>query len=180
MRRLHLLLAFATLAACAGEQPSATPDVPGADEYAVWSAAVDAQFGALPRRLVLHEETFDFVTADYPGPQRLRQLSGVPRALARDYLARNAHPARVAAGRLHPSSVGILPDPGGAPDTVPAPGSDGRLTLSRVGFDRGGRRALVTVTFTCGSLCGEGAMLVMERDVHGRWRETASVMGINF
>jgi hypothetical protein len=180
MRRLPLLFACVLLVACAGERPIVTPEEPSADEYAVWAAAVDARFGSTHPRFVVEEETYSLLTGGPIGPASLRADSSVPRALVDDYAARNARPARVRMGLLHPRSVGLLPDLRGPLGAAAELASDGRLTLSRVGFDRGGRRAIVTIAYTCGGLCGRGATLVMERDDHGHWKETSSVGEIYF
>jgi hypothetical protein len=180
---MHLRCSFAVLAllaACGRGTPAVASGGPGADEYAVWSAAVDARFGAKHSRFVVSEKTFSLVTASPFDVQQLRRGTGLSRELVKDYLARNDHPARVLSGRLHPRDVSILPRPDGPAGRVAEAVSDGTLGLSRVGFDRGGNRALVTVTYNCGGLCGEGGMLVLERDGSGHWRQTATVMDINF
>jgi hypothetical protein len=48
------------------------------------------------------------------------------------------------------------------------------VTLSRVGFSRDRSRALLGVSFGCGSLCGEGRYVLMVKS-NGRWRIGAEV-----
>jgi hypothetical protein len=47
------------------------------------------------------------------------------------------------------------------------PGARGQTSFSRVGFD--GDQALVQVFSSCGSLCGSGWFVILER-IDGRWR----------
>jgi hypothetical protein len=47
-----------------------------------------------------------------------------------------------------------------------APGS---VAVSRIGFDPSGSQALLYVNFVCGSLCGSGRFVLLERD-GGPWR----------
>lgn len=177
MRRLHLLLVCTLLAACAGVQRSATADAPSAEEYAVWSAALDARFGSTIPRYRVMEETYSWVTSMPGDSEWLRTRSGLPDTLLEDYIARNARRARVQVRRLHPRSVRLHPSP-------PAAAVEGLkppwITLSRVGFDRGGTRAMVSVVSDCGSLCKGGALMVMEREGSGPWKVTSAPVGIEF
>jgi hypothetical protein len=170
------LLLLSQLAACAREAPKPPPGGPGADEYAVWSAAVDAQFGDDHPRFVVAETTVAPEMEIEGGVERLRAESGVPPELLEDYVTRNGHPARVHAGRLHARRVRVLPAFGGPAGWIASMASDGELTVSRAGFDRGGTRALVTVSYTCGGMCGRQAMLMLERGRDGRWRHTRTFM----
>jgi len=47
-----------------------------------------------------------------------------------------------------------------------APGS---VAVSRIGFDASGSQALLYISFSCGSLCGSGTFVLLERDA-GRWK----------
>jgi hypothetical protein len=167
---------FAAIVLLAGACSPAGPGTPSADEYAVWSAAVDDQFGAERPRFVVGETTVAAEMEIEGRAERLRAESRVPRELLEDYLARNGHPARVHAGRLHAHRVRVLPELGGPAGWIARAASDGELSVSRAGFDRGGRRALVTVRYTCGDLCGREAMLMLERGRDGRWRRTDTFM----
>jgi hypothetical protein len=144
-----------------------------AEEYAVWSAAIDAEFGDTHPRFVVAPETDHFpVFRDLEADPRLS------RELVEHYRARNDRRVRVLSERLRPRDVGVLPQLPQPMGSVMEWMSDGTLLLSRVGFDRGRTRALVTVMFTCGGMCGRGAMLVLERDATSRWRQTAMVSWI--
>lgn len=48
------------------------------------------------------------------------------------------------------------------------PNSQGILTISRVGFSKDGRQALVYIKNSCGGLCGGGNYMLMEKR-DGRW-----------
>jgi uncharacterized protein YbjT (DUF2867 family) len=51
-------------------------------------------------------------------------------------------------------------------------GAAGYLSLSRVGFNLGGNRALIYVEFSCGGLCGHGVYYILEKS-SGKWMRTA-------
>jgi hypothetical protein len=55
------------------------------------------------------------------------------------------------------------------------PGSAGYNSLSRVGFDKEKRRALVYFVNWCGSLCGTGSYLLLEK-IDGNWTVQERVM----
>jgi hypothetical protein len=169
MRLRRVFAGIVLLAACSRADLAPPLERPSADEYAVWSAAVDSRFGPLRLRMVVEERT-DLGFLPY--------LRGKPEleALAADHVHRNRHPAWVDAGRIRARQVSLVPDLGGLAGSAADLVSHGRLTVSRVGFDRGGKRALVTLHYWCGARCAEGAMLVMERGADGRWRHTSTVM----
>ena len=49
------------------------------------------------------------------------------------------------------------------------PGSKGIVTFSAVGFNATGDRALVFVTYSCGSLCASGIYFDMRKPADGAW-----------
>ena len=53
-------------------------------------------------------------------------------------------------------------------------GAWGIITLSRVGFSADGSRALLSVSDTCGPLCGSGDYVLLEK-TEGKWRIVASI-----
>ena len=173
MRRLASCLAISLLAACARAEP--TLEVPTADEYAVWSAAIDSLFGARELRLVVKDQSLSGVE---PPREYFVSLRADRELLAlRDaYILRNRHPAQPRAGRFAADRVRLVPEFGGPMGWAARLLSDGRLFVSRVGFDRGGSRALVMVGYNCGDLCAEGSLLLLERGVDGRWRITSTLM----
>ncbi len=48
----------------------------------------------------------------------------------------------------------------------------GWMNISEVTFDTTGRYALLEYTFTCGSLCGNGGAVIMQRGADGHWTRT--------
>jgi hypothetical protein len=52
----------------------------------------------------------------------------------------------------------------------------GLLQVSEVGFDVSGGHALMTYSFTCGSLCGHGGTALLDR-VGGRWTLSSRTCG---
>lgn len=48
-------------------------------------------------------------------------------------------------------------------------GANGIISLSRVGFDRTLHEAIVSTSFVCGGLCGEGWIYILKKQ-HGVWR----------
>ena len=164
MRRVAFSFAFVLLAACAGARRSVTAEAPNAEEYAVWSAALDAQYGStIPRYRVIE------ATSGWGDAEWLRTRPGLPGTLLEDYIARNARRARMQVRRLHPHSVRLHPRP-------PAAAVEGMkppwITLSRVGFDRGGTRAMVSVMSDC--FCKGGALMILEREGSGPWKMTSA------
>jgi hypothetical protein len=61
-------------------------------------------------------------------------------------------------------------------DAVKGAFATGLLSVSEIAFDREHRRALVSYSFWCGSLCGNGATLVFEK-VNGEWKSTDRMCG---
>ncbi|MGD0791531.1 MAG: hypothetical protein ABR920_07145 [Terriglobales bacterium] len=52
----------------------------------------------------------------------------------------------------------------------------GLFSMSEIAFDREHRHALVSYSFSCGSLCGNGATFVFEK-VGGEWKRTDRMCG---
>jgi hypothetical protein len=153
----------------------AGPGTPSADEYAVWSAAADAEFAGRYRLVFVDPHTATPIAYDSSDIERFR-AHGLPADLVDDYVTRNRHVARVHSGRLSTRKLPVLPELGGPVDVVGHLIAGRWLTFSRVGFDRSGNRALVTVRVLCGDMCGESAMLVLARGSDGRWRRTDTLM----
>lgn len=57
-------------------------------------------------------------------------------------------------------------------DAVTAGFAAGLLTLSEVVFDKTGQYAVLTFSFHCGALCGNGGTLVFEKTSDGKWQKT--------
>jgi hypothetical protein len=54
--------------------------------------------------------------------------------------------------------------------------ASGLFSMSEIAFDKAHRSALVSYSFSCGSLCGNGATFVFEK-VGGEWKKTGHVCG---
>jgi hypothetical protein len=54
--------------------------------------------------------------------------------------------------------------------------STGLFSVSEIAFDKGHRRALVSYSFVCGSLCGSGGVWLFEK-VDGVWKKSDHVCG---
>jgi hypothetical protein len=61
-------------------------------------------------------------------------------------------------------------------DSVKATIATGLFTLSEIVFDRPHRHALVSYSFVCGGLCGNGSILVLEK-VGDNWKVTKTCGG---
>lgn len=163
MKRI-LLVVLALVAGCGPP----TPGVPTAEEYAVWAVAIDSAVSN--HRVAVRRETEDVFVINADETERLRQNPHLPREMVEEFLARNTHPAHVAVGRIAARKVSLIPRYRGPLGLAAELASEGDLRLSRAGFDASGRHALVGATFTCGGLCGNGALMLMERGRDGRWR----------
>jgi hypothetical protein len=54
--------------------------------------------------------------------------------------------------------------------------STGLFSMSKIAFDKEQRRALVSYSFVCGSLCGNGGVWLFEK-VDGVWKKSERVCG---
>jgi hypothetical protein len=54
--------------------------------------------------------------------------------------------------------------------------STGLFSVSEIAFDKDHRRALVSYSFVCGSLCGSGGVWLFEK-VEGAWKKSERVCG---
>jgi hypothetical protein len=169
--------ALALLCGCSPRQDGPTPD-----EYAVWSAAVDAAFGsAATDELGVYPQSYGehnpYVSDSSVVAHLMRK--GVPAGLARSYVTRSAQPVRVDAGRFSTRRVNLLawlPSWPLAQAMVLRSGAiDGVLVVSRPGFDESGGHAIVWVGSICGDHCGDSALLMMDRGADGRWWRARTV-----
>lgn len=53
---------------------------------------------------------------------------------------------------------------------------NGLFELSEIAFDKAHRRAIVSYSFVCGSLCGNGGVWLFEK-VDGVWKKSENVCG---
>ncbi|HEU4558628.1 MAG TPA: hypothetical protein VFS20_12295 [Longimicrobium sp.] len=160
-----MLVLLLVLAACSEDAGEASPD-----EYAVWSAAVDAAFGATPYRRLTVDPTTVAPIADSVSMAYIRQ-GGLPDEVVRDYVARNTVPVRIRASKLATQRVTVTgPMPEWALRTLNTMGVvDTRLMVSRVGFDAYRTHAVVLVI----AQYQAGKTLLMKRGRDGTWRQKA-------
>lgn len=173
-------IAAAALALLCGCSPRT--DEPTLDEYAVWSAAVDAAFdGSATDELGVYPQSYadqnPYVSDNSVAAHLIQK--GVPAGLARNYVTRSAQRVSVDAARFTTRRVNLvswLPSWPLAQAMVLRSGViDGVLIVSRPGFDASGDHALVWVASICGDNCGDSALLLMDREPDGRWRRARTV-----
>lgn len=192
---LPLLLA-ALLAAGAARTAAAQEGAPTPDEYGVWSALLDHEFtDSATTRLVVRDSTEPPWNQGTAGAEdaarffRLRwRLYGLPESAALDealtaFVAANGQSwplekrfrTRLPVQWLGSESGPQRPLPRddeiamGVTDAGLA-GSSGIIRLSRVGFDRERKLAVVFVAHWCGPLCAEGKFVPFERQPDGSWK----------
>lgn len=159
---------LALLAIAATARPLRAQD---ADDYAVWSAAIDAQLdrgGGLVRTVLAPGRTEE-QDAERRATMRKILLGSVgDQPLVDHYLERNRTGTDIDARRLVTSRVRIVTR-GSSERAV------GQIELSLPGYDAARTHALVEVGTRCGGMCGDGVVLLMERGTDGRWREVRIV-----
>jgi hypothetical protein len=163
------------------------PGPVGEEEYRVYAALIDSAFVAEGvREIVVSDSTLDLASVDddLGHTESVRWLSGGGWRLARAFRSRNDRRYPLASGRLRAGApVHLLSDTAFAAYPprerwerfrTEHPGSRGRISLSRVAFNRDSSRAVVTTDVSC-PLCGSGDTWMLERRA-GRWRVIDSVM----
>lgn len=170
-----------------------------AAEDSVW-AAVLAGLGARTEQPVLlvsdsTEAPSRFGPGDTSGLKAFDSLvAELEPTIVADFLARNAEPVRVNAAVL--KAVGVRRpvhvlsrveraeapvDPGtGLYRFERFPGAEVLVSLSRVGFSRDSRQALVHLEFSCGPRCGNTQLVLLTREADGKWRESGTGAGITY
>ena len=157
---------------------------------AIAAAADSLVIGHEAVRLGLVETTRPFREQGMPADlwRQLRDLPGLDSSTLRDFERRNAAAA---------PSCATLPMVGGVTtiaqadiDALPTgnaesywrafhtkfPGVAGITSTSGVGIGMGGRQALLTIDHGCGSQCGTGHIVLLERDDAGKWKVKRAVM----
>jgi hypothetical protein len=154
-------------------------------ECAIHGAAIDSIFaGRGARRIVLVDSTMDGISRSERVPAFWRELAsatGGDSVMIARFEERNAHPVPVCpsidAGidvtRVSDAELQSLPGRDAeaywTAFRAKYPDAIGSVTLSRPGLSADGSRAILEVTHTCGSLCGEGMLILLRRDGE-RWR----------
>lgn len=165
------------LAACSGAAGSLRHDR-AADEYAVWSAAIQAEFGGVYRTMAVLDTTFSVETITPESEADLRTgpgTRGLPAGVVDDFIARNHESEHVNTLRLDAPGVRLIPELGGPLGPLVQQMAPAWLVVSRAGFDRGGDWAMVTVTFEDDAgYCGVHTDLV-HRGGDGVWRKERTI-----
>jgi hypothetical protein len=153
----------------------------------VWGAALDAEIGTRAegaKPVLLREMAAPFSPDTFYRRSALWAMAraGIDERMAQAYVSPDSAPVRLDAAALGRRTrvriAGVIgadaPADGGPPqaDGQPAP----VVSVGRVAYDAHRRRALVNVWWTCGSLCGHGSLMLLEKDAGGQWRQAAVVM----
>lgn len=195
-------LAAAAILACAagsGATRRARQSEVSEEEYAVYSAVLDGMFAggkvafdsqAEVKRLVIDDHTAqDRDRGDAAGESwayvRQAMPSLTPEAIA-DYTAKNKESSPLKRS-LRPKLDYVLVERAELDKMFAKgggwweefyrrfPDSGGYASLSRVGFDAGGNRALVYIKHSCGGLCGSGHYVLLKKE-EGAWKVEKSRM----
>ena len=170
-RAVCLLLGVTTLSGCAS-LPRATTSAE-ADDAAVYATVLDSRFGGegvgvAARTAYQYPDTTDV------GAARLAQSPDGPRDLlpetAADFNLRNRE--HIAVPRSLPTrrvQARVVPELASGPRAEGLPPS--AAVLSRVGYSRDRRQALVYLVITCHGLCAYGAYVTLARRPDGTWEE---------
>jgi hypothetical protein len=163
-----LILVTAALAAC--DRPSANR--PTADEYAVWSVAVDDLGTGENHAFVVASSTplMHVNVAEEAVDLRTQPQPGIEPEMLEDYAARNRIPVVIDGRKLAVRRVSAYVQLAGLAGTVQSLVVPARAMVSRPGFSADGRHAIVMVGVSCGSSCESGHTLLLRRGADGMWR----------
>ena len=181
MRRIWVLLVL-LLCSCSLRSPSPTATPPPsieAEEYAVYSAMIQQNpIGYnLSSFVVIREQT----VADLDMFERtLQQVGRLPAKLVDSYRSRNVASYTLGANLDLEQDYALMPQEeydrifrrGGAiwPNfEAKYPEARGLVFFSRVGFDANEDKALVSMGFSCGDLCGAGGLYLLVKE-DGNWK----------
>lgn len=185
--RIAAVLSLAVLAAsCAPDAP--VPRAPTAEEYAVYRVVLSGGYATpVPTRVIVVGDSTIGIRDDGEFSDAAAVERTEPeRAVRRDFLRRNAHPAALRADSFRTRLPVVLLSRTELARILDAKGgwehfhdryagSYGYFGLSRVGFSRDGTRAVLIVERSCGFLCGSGHIVRLEKR-EGRWRVVESMM----
>ena len=171
-RSVCVLLVALSLSGCAGVPRATAP----ADDAAVYAAVLDSRFGGegvmvAPRTAYDPDSTAGRTS---PVAERLAGAPDRPDDLlpetAADFDRRNRE--HIAVPRSLPTrrvEARVYPELASGPRAEGLPPS--AAVLSRVGYSRDGRQALVYVVITCHGLCAYGAYVMLVKREDGTWQE---------
>jgi len=151
-------------------------------DCAVIGAALDRLYADADRRYLLIRDLTSAESLSDHGTTTsfLRDSLGVDLTTIDNFTVENSSPSpvcttlptRVPAWILHRSAGAHAAIHVRRPVNRPSPEFEypGVITVSRAGLSADGRQALLTVTNSCGGLCGTGWVVVLQREAEGRWR----------
>jgi hypothetical protein len=188
------MLATAFLVAGVVLPVSAVATEPSPDEYAVFAALLSGWDDEGRSAFVVQRETTDAAHSrdfDEKTVSFLRKKFGdqSPPISLGDDLVESFRRIRNASVQLDPESLSvpnativasadldaIFREKGWAAFRDRFGGAWGLIRLSRVGFSLDGTQALMSMSGSCGPLCGSGDYVLL-RKIDGRWRVAARVM----
>ena len=182
-RRLFLALILCTLSACTLAPPSTPPPTPlvtdvDPEEYALFSAMIDQNVvGYNPDApVVIRDQTspdIDELEFALKGPYDL------PEELVEAYRLRNDQPYTLAPNFTPKRAYTLMPQAeyeellragstGWEEFETNYPQAKGVFFFSRAGLNAARDEALVSMSYTCGSLCAEGGVFLMVKQ-DGVW-----------
>jgi hypothetical protein len=196
MKRILPLLSlfFAVTSAESDESNPLEPHLQ-AEEYAVLSVALE-QFGRTPRdSVVLVNETLVRDPGMYSDSIHLSYLKGHMLSLLDEtiddleekeavaQLDHSAFPGPLRVKMITNAEIDSLfsrcPDDGWARFDEEYPGYDGFFRTTRVGFNKERDQSLVFITYSCGSLCGQGTYVLLSRRENVWKREKTLIVWIS-
>ena len=174
MSRRRLLLATLLAAGCV--RPAAVSLAPD-PEYRVYSVVLDRVFAEAARTAYLVRPTTHgqaMFGSSETLSRALERTAVAPPSLVRSFRERNLagvpiDPARFRASKPVQVATGegelerAIQERSGEEPVPPSAPATGIITLSRVGFSGDGSRAAVHAFFLCGTRCGGGTLVVLER-----------------
>jgi len=189
MRTISSWMVLFVVASAMAQTPSATPPAPletcTADDYAIYSAALNEIFGKQKaQKLVLIDQTSTGVPPGLAATTRFMGkaqplLKEFPKEARDDFDAKNKTHAKIEADKIKTSFEVTLVAPDEAAKLVQ--GRDGWANLrdryqshgitlvSRPGLDSDRTHALLYTGTSCGSLCGGGDLIFLTKE-GGQWK----------
>jgi hypothetical protein len=181
------MLAALTITSGLAQTPSnpAPLEICTAEDYAIYSAALNEVFGKQTKQLVLIDQTSTGVPPGMAGWTRSMRkaqplLAEFPKEAREDFDARNKTYAKIELDKIKTSFAITLIAPDNASklfqggnwasfhDTYQ---SDSITLVSRPGLDSDRTHALLYAGSSCGSLCGGGVLIFLTKE-NGQWKVT--------
>ncbi len=185
IRRTSIWLAVLTIASAVAQTPftSAPLEISTAEDYAIYSAALNEVFGKQAKKLVLIDQTSTGVPPGMAGWTRSMRkaqplLAEFPKEARDDFDVRNKTHAKIepemiktsfAITLLAPDEASKLVQGGGWANVKDTYQSESITLVSRPGLDSDHTHALLYAGTSCGSLCGGGVLIFLTKE-NGQWK----------